>query len=87
MENQPLLANLFPRKNQIGGPRRQPNLSEIRSQTLQKYGGGGAHDCDDPGDAGGGCGMFLITATWRELHTYFPNILTEYLHFKATMST
>ena len=85
MENHPLLANLFPQKNQICGTRRQPNLSELLSQTLQKY--GGAHDCDDPGDAGGGCGMFLISATWRELHIYFPNILTENLHIIATMST
>ena len=55
LQNHPLLANLFPRKNLIGGTRRQPNLSELLSPTLQKYGGGGPHG-DDPGDGGGGGG-------------------------------
>ena len=33
--NHPQLSNLFPRENLIGGTRRQPNLSEILSPTVQ----------------------------------------------------
>ena len=60
LENHPLLSNLFPRKNLIGGTRRQRNLSEILSPTIQQYSGGGegpgGDDSSDGGSGGGGAG-------------------------------
>ena len=52
LEANPVLADLFPRENLIGGTRRLKNLSELLSPTVQT-GAGGADD--DPGnDAPGG---------------------------------
>ena len=54
MKNHPILANLFPRENLIGGTKRLPNLSELISPTVQPYtggGGGGPHGHD--GGVGG----------------------------------
>ena len=57
LENHPTLAHLFPRKNLIGGTRRQKNLSELLSPTVQKYGGqDGAQYGDDSSDGDGGGG-------------------------------
>ena len=53
LSGHPALANLFPRKNLIGGTRRLPNLSEILSPTSQ-HGPGG--DAPDGGQGGGGDG-------------------------------
>ena len=59
ISNHPVLSNLFPRENLIGGTKRQRNLSEILSPTAQSSvnrGGrqGGGHD--DGGGGGGGGG-------------------------------
>ena len=54
MMGHPILSNLFPRENLVGGTRRLPNLAEILSPTVQSGGGNGG---DNPGggdDAGGG---------------------------------
>ena len=51
MEANPVLANLFPRENLIGGTRRLKNLSELLSPTVQT-GAGGAGD-DTGQDAAG----------------------------------
>ena len=58
--NHPVLANLFPRENLVGGTRRQRNLSEVLSPTVQpSFGddsGGQGDDADDGGGRGGGGG-------------------------------
>ena len=51
LSNHPQLSNLFPRVNLIGGTRRQPNLSEILSPTVQPS------DRHSGGQGGGGGGM------------------------------
>ena len=61
MKDHPVLSNLFPRGNLVGGTRRQPNLSEILSPTVQNStdDGGGDPGLDDgPGgpDVAGGAG-------------------------------
>ena len=74
LENHPLLSNLFPRKNLIGGTRRQPNLSEILSPTIQQCAGGdGGQDGDessdgsggDGGGGGGGVGVHRVGERWN----------------------
>ena len=50
LQNHPVLQNLFPRENLVGGTRRLQNLSEILSPTMQP--GLGNHD--RPGDDGHG---------------------------------
>ena len=54
----PLLSDLFPRENLIGGTRRQPNLSEILSPSVQQSPGdnGGPGGGDGGGRGGGGGG-------------------------------
>jgi hypothetical protein len=52
ISNHPVLSNLFPRENLIGGTKRQRNLSEILSNRGGRQGGG--HD--DGGGGGGGGG-------------------------------
>ena len=54
LENHPTLAHLFPRKNLIGGTRRQKNLSELLSPTVQKYGAQYGDDSSDGSGGGGG---------------------------------
>jgi hypothetical protein len=57
LENHPTLAHLFPSKNLIGGTRRQKDMSELLSPTVQKYGGqDGAQYGDDSSDGDGGGG-------------------------------
>ena len=62
LNNHPQLSNLFPRENLIGGTRRQPNLSEILSPTVQPSsgdrhsGGQGGGGGDAPGGGGDGGG-------------------------------
>ena len=36
IENHPVLSNLFPRENLIGGTKRDKNLSELISPTVQR---------------------------------------------------
>ena len=58
LQNHPLLSNLFPRGNLIGGTRRRKNLSESLSPSVQQADGGGddpADDCDDGQGGGGHC--------------------------------
>ena len=55
----PLLSNLFPRENFIGGTRRLKNLSEFLSPSVQQSAGVGTdndpgNDDDDTGPVGGG---------------------------------
>ena len=59
LSNDPKLSNLFPRENLIGGTRRQPNLSEILSPTVQPSSGdinSGAQGGGGDGSGGGGGG-------------------------------
>ena len=53
----PLLANLFPRENLVGRTRRQPNLSEMLSPTVQPVLGDVHRGGHGPGDDGGGGGV------------------------------
>ena len=52
LASHPHLSNLFPRENLVGGTRRQPNLSEILSPSVQQSGGvnGGGPVNGDGGD-------------------------------------
>ena len=52
LENHPVLSNLFPRENMVGGTRRLPNLSEILSPTLQPSLSGTDSPEDGAGDDG-----------------------------------
>ena len=52
IQSHPELANLFPRKNLVGGTRRLKNLQEMLSPTVQA----GRPPGDDDNDAGGGPG-------------------------------
>ena len=69
LENHPVLSNLFPRENMVGGTRRLPNLSEILSPTLQPSVGGqdgqGDDDDDDTGGAGGRRGGAAGGGRWN----------------------
>ena len=76
LENHPVLSNLFPRENMVGGTRRLPNLSEILSPKLQlsvsdtdRQEEGGGNDGDDGARgavaAGGGGGVIPTTACCR----------------------
>ena len=59
MKDHPVLENLFPRENLVGGTRRLKNLSEILSPTFQPSsddGQGGQGPGDDGAGAGGGDG-------------------------------
>ena len=61
LANHPVVSNLFPRENLVGGTKRLPNLSELLSPTVQTNLGDGAQpgiDGDDGqhGDGGGGGG-------------------------------
>ena len=56
LQNHPLLSNLFPRGNLIGGTRRRKNLSEILSPSVQQADGGGDDPADDGDDGPGGGG-------------------------------
>ena len=61
ISNDPVLSNLFPRENLVGGTRRQRNLSEILSPTAHPNGGGngsGLGDDNGGGGAGGGGGRW-----------------------------
>ena len=50
LANHPVVCNLFPRENLVGGTKRLPNLSELLSPTVQQN----LDDSDQPGPAGDG---------------------------------
>ena len=52
IENHPVLANLFPRENLVGGTKRLPNLAEMLSPTVQQ----GDHGTGGDGQDGAGDG-------------------------------
>ena len=54
LQGHPILSDLFPRENLVGGTRRLPNLSECLSPTVQSSGvnRGGNSDDDNPGGNG-----------------------------------
>ena len=54
LASHPHLSNLFPRENLVGGTRRQPNLAEILSPSVQQSGQANHGDDGDDGDGGGG---------------------------------
>ena len=56
LQNHPLLSDLFPRGNLIGGTRKRKNLSEFLSPSVQQADGGGEDDPADYGDYGPGEG-------------------------------
>ena len=66
LANHPILSNLFPRENLVGGTRRQPNLSEILSPTVQQT-RPGVDGGDDPGDGHGndGAGGAVAGGRWN----------------------
>ena len=57
IKDHPLLANMFPRENLVGGTRRQPNLSEMLSPTVQPGLGDVHRGGHGPGDDGAGNGV------------------------------
>ena len=69
--NHPVLCNLFPRENLIGGTKRQPNLSEILSPTVQPSagdnhrGGPGSDDGMGGGGVGGGAVGGAVGGRWN----------------------
>ena len=84
LRKHPLLSNLFPRENLIVGTKRQPNLSEILSPTVQPsagdtHSGGGGGDLSggggggDDGDGGGGerCNHTIVNYTRGRVNVMF----------------
>ena len=69
ISNHPVLSNLFPRENLIGGTKRQPNLSEILSPTVQSSPGdndsGNQRGDDDNGGNVGGGGGGAVGGRWN----------------------
>ena len=68
LSNDPKLSNLFPRENLIGGTRRQPNLSEILSPTVQPS--PGDRQRGDQGGGGGGGDVSVDGAGGRRNGSY-----------------